>query len=130
MGSTTDPTATQDAVTVSYAGTSRALYAESTAPTNVNGTITGVNEGHGTGVWGEHKNPAATGIGVVGMADALGRGGQFTGGAAPVRMVPSAAATHPTTGKVGDFFVDATARLWFCQKASAGAVPAVWEQLA
>ena len=127
---TTDPAATQDAVAVTYAGTGRALMAESTSPTNVNGTITGVNAGAGIGVWGEHKNPGTHGIGVVGVGDVEGRGGQFSGGAAALRMAPAAAATHPTTGKAGDFFVDAGARLWYCQQASAGKSPAVWKQLA
>jgi hypothetical protein len=127
---TTDATASKDAVTVTYAGTSRALYAESTAATNVNGTITGVNDGAGIGVWGEHKNPAKAGIGVVGVGDTLGRGGQFTGGAANVHLVPGSAATHPTTGKAGDLYVDHGARLWYCQKASTVSTPAVWKQLA
>ncbi len=130
VATTTDPTASKDAVTIDYAGTGRALYAQSQSPTNINGTVTGVNEGHGIGVWGEHKNPAVAGIGVVGVADALGRGAQLSGGAAAVRLVPSTAATHPTGGKVGDLMVDSTGRLWFCNKASAGATPAVWKQLA
>jgi hypothetical protein len=120
----------QDALTVSYAGTSRALYAESTSATNINGTITGVNDGHGIGLWGEQRNNTGTGFGVVGVGGALGRGGRLSGGAAAVQLLPSSAATHPTTGKAGDLFVDASVRLWFCQKASSGAVAAVWKQIA
>ena len=30
----------------------------------------------------------------------------------------------------GDVYVDKTARIWFCTKASSGAVAAVWKQLA
>jgi hypothetical protein len=130
VAGTTDPTATQDAVTVTYAGTSRAVYAESTLATNINGTITGVNDGEGIGVWGEHKNPTTAGIGVAGVGGAHGRGGHFAGGAASVRLVPGAAPTHPSTGKAGDLFVDSTARLWYCQKASTASIPAVWKQLA
>jgi hypothetical protein len=126
----TDTATTKDAVTIDYAGASRAFYAQSHNPTNINGTVTGVNEGLGIGVWGEHRNDAGKGFGVVGVGGKLGRGAQFTGGVAAVRMVPSTAATHPTTGKVGDFFVDATARLWYCQKASAGSTAATWKQLA
>jgi hypothetical protein len=92
--------------------------------------VTGVNEGHGIGVWGEQRNNTGSGFGVVGVAGSQGRGAQFTGGAAAVRMVPSSASTHPATGKVGDFFVDASARLWFCQKASSGGTQATWRQLA
>jgi hypothetical protein len=120
----------QDALTISYAGTSRALYAESTSATNINGTITGVNDGHGIGLWGEQRNNTGTGFGVVGVGGALGRGARLSGGAAALQILPSSAATHPSTGKAGDLFVDASVRLWFCQKASSGAVAAVWKQIA
>lgn len=126
----TSTTSSADAVTIDYEGTSRALYAQSHLTTNINGTITGVNEGHGIGVWGEQRNNTGSGFGVVGVGGTLGRGAQFTGGAAPVRMVPSSAASHPSTGKVGDFFVDASARLWFCKKSSTSTVAAVWHQVA
>ena len=118
-----------DAMTIDYAGASRAFYAQSHNGTNINGTVTGVNEGHGTGVWGEQRNNTGSGFGVVGVGGSQGRGAQFTGGAAAVRLVPSAAATHPTTGKVGDLMVDSTSRLWFCTKAASGAVPATWKQI-
>jgi hypothetical protein len=122
---------TIDAMTIDYAGEGRGFYAESTAVTNVNGTITGVNDGTGIGVWGEHRNAKAPGIGVVGVGGDQGRGAQLTGGAAQLRMVPAAAASHPGfTGKAGDFVVDASARLWFCKKANTSSVPAVWHQLA
>lgn len=126
----TDTATTKDAVTIDYAGASRAFYAQSHNPTNINGTVTGVNEGLGIGVWGEQRNDTGHGFGVVGVGGKLGRGAQFTGGVAAVRMVPSTASTHPSTGKAGDFFVDASARLWYCQKASAGSVAATWKQLA
>ena len=126
----TSATSSEDAVTIDYEGTSRALYAQSHLSTNINGTITGVNEGHGIGVWGEQRNNTGSGFGVVGVGGTLGRGAQFTGGAASVRMVPSSAASHPPTGKVGDFFVDASARLWFCKKSSTSTVAAVWKQVA
>ncbi|MDT5049735.1 MAG: hypothetical protein QOG75_5633 [Mycobacterium sp.] len=129
VATATSPTTAKDAVTIDYAGTSRALYAQSHNPTNINGTITGVNEGHGIGVWGEQRNSTGAGIGVVGVAGSHGRGSQFTGGVAQTRLVPGTAATHPTTGKTGDLYVDSTVRLWFCTKASAGSTPAVWKQL-
>jgi hypothetical protein len=126
----TSTSANRDAVTIDYAGKGRALYAQSHNPTNINGTVTGVNEGHGIGVWGEQRNSTGPGIGVVGVGGRLGRGAQLTGGAAQARLVPSAAATHPSTGKAGDLFVDASIRLWFCQRASSGSVAAAWKQLA
>jgi hypothetical protein len=125
----TSTTATSDAVTIDYAGTSRALYAQSHNPANINGTVTGVNEGHGIGVWGEQRNNTGPGIGVVGVGGSQGRGSQFTGGVAQTRLVPGTASTHPTTGKAGDLYVDSTVRLWFCTKASAGSTAAVWKQI-
>jgi hypothetical protein len=126
----TSTTATTDAVTIDYEGTSRALYAQSHNPANINGTVTGVNEGHGIGVWGEQRNNTGPGIGVVGVGGTQGRGSQFTGGVAQTRLVPGTAATHPTTGKTGDLYVDNAVRLWFCTKASAGTTAATWKQLA
>jgi hypothetical protein len=129
VATATSPTTAKDAVTIDYAGTSRALYAQSHNPTNINGTITGVNEGHGIGVWGEQRNSTGAGIGVVGVAGSQGRGSQFTGGVAQTRLVPGTAATHPTTGKTGDLYVDSAVRLWFCTKASAGSTAAAWKQI-
>jgi hypothetical protein len=128
--SSTSAVSDHDAVTIDYAGTSRALYAQSHNPSNINGTVTGVNEGHGIGVWGEQRNNTGPGIGVVGVGGSHGRGSQFTGGVAQTRLVPATAATHPTTGKTGDLFVDASVRLWFCTKASSGSTAATWKQIA
>jgi hypothetical protein len=59
--------------------------------------------------------------GVVGIG---GRGGAFIGTAAQVRLVPSAAATHPARGARGDLFLDKPGRLWFCKGGT------TWKQLA
>jgi hypothetical protein len=131
VAETTSTTSPHEAITVTYAGTSRALYAESTLTTNINGTITGVNDGSGIGVWGENKNTTAAGIGVVGIGNAFGRGGRFAGGKANVQLTPSSASSHPSfTGHVGDLFVDSSARLWFCKKTNTSSVAAVWHQIA
>jgi hypothetical protein len=76
-----------------------------------------------TGVYGLAS--VAGGTGVVGRAPA-GRGGLFAGRKAQLRLVPSSAATHPTSGATGDLFVDKSGRLWFCRK---GGNPAVWKQV-
>lgn len=47
-----------------------------------------------------------------------GRGGQFTGAKAQVRLQPATAATHPSSGQRGDLFVDKSGRLWFCKGGS------------
>jgi hypothetical protein len=57
---------TEDAVTIDYAGRSRALYAELHGATHVNGIITCINDGHGIGLWGEHCSDTGTGFGLVG----------------------------------------------------------------
>jgi hypothetical protein len=66
---------------------------------------------HKTGVCGVAN--MAGGTGVVGRA-AAGRGGSFAGGKAQLRLQPSSAATHPTSGATGDLFLDSNKRLWFC----------------
>jgi hypothetical protein len=63
-----------------------------------------------TGVYGVAN--AAAGVGVAGVS-AAGRGGLFAGKKAQLRLVPSAAASHPSTGAKGDLFVDTSGRLWF-----------------
>lgn len=84
----------------------------------------------GTGVVGISTNgqnfptasvPANTGV--YGKA-ATGRGGVFAGGKAQLRLVPSAAATHPLSGVLGDLFLDKSGRLWFCKSGTH------WKQIA
>jgi hypothetical protein len=124
VASNTDPKALLDAVVVTTAGLGRALCASSTNTAGQAPTVLGVNKGVGAGLHGIQGNPTSTGAAVIGAAAAKGRGAQFSGGAAAVRMVPSAARTHPPTGLPGDFFVDSETRLWFCKGGG------VWLQLA
>jgi hypothetical protein len=56
-----------------------------------------------------------------------GRGGQFAGAIAQLRLVPSTAASHPVAGVAGDLFADASGRLWYCTKSGG---PATWKQIA
>ena len=44
-----------------------------------------------------------------------GRGAVLIGKKAQLRLSPSSATTHPTTGAKGDLFVDSAGRLWFCK---------------
>jgi hypothetical protein len=90
------------AATIITHGLGRGLLVESVNPKNAAATLTGANAG--------------TGIGVLGVGSANGRGGEFAGGKAPVRLVPDPkAATHPAVGQAGDLFVDTKHRLWFCK---------------
>jgi hypothetical protein len=94
-------------------GAGIAVYGQSTgaASTGVQG------DGHLHGVAGYASD--AAGIGVYGYAQSSGgRGGSFTGKSAQVRLEPSAASTHPHSGKPGDLFVDKSHRLWFCKGGS------------
>lgn len=74
-----------------------------------------------TGVYG-YANQDADAVGVKGQS-AKGRGVVAVGGRAQLRLVPSTAATHPTTGALGDLFLDKKGRLWFCKGAAA------WKQV-
>ena len=75
-----------------------------------------------TGVYGYAAQDAGS-VGVRGTAPA-GRGGIFKGGAAQLKLSPSAAASHPASGQKGDLFVDTSGRLWFCKGGT------TWKQLA
>jgi hypothetical protein len=55
---------------------------------------------------------------------AKGRGGLFKGRKAQLRLQPSTASSHPSSGAMGDLFVDKRGRLWFCKGGKA------WRQLA
>lgn len=92
--------------------------------------IVGQSKGNGTGVYGYSGNDSvylqnapqrtgvfgevSSGVGVYGRAS-NGRGGQFSGRTAQVRLVPSTATTHPHSGAAGDLFLDKSHRLWFCK---------------
>ena len=65
---------------------------------------------NGYGIWGEANH--SRGIGIAGSS-VNGRGGWFNGRKAQIRLAPSTAVTHPTTGAAGDIFLDATRRVWW-----------------
>jgi hypothetical protein len=75
-----------------------------------------------TGVYG-YAGQDATAVGVRG-ASPTGRGGLFSGKRAQLRLIPSTATTHPSSGIVGDLFLDKNKRLWFCKGGT------TWKQLA
>jgi hypothetical protein len=78
--------------------------------------------GSGTGVYG-YANLGIKAVGVSGKSP-TGRGGQFSGGKAQLRLVPSTATTHPSRGSLGDLFLDKNKRLWFCKGGT------TWHQIA
>ncbi len=96
----------------------------STAGTGVRGWAAG----GGTGVFGYSGSSFPSGdppanVAVYGRS-ADGRGGVFNGKAAPIRLIASTAASHPASGMLGDLFLDANKRLWFCKGGT------TWQQLA
>lgn len=108
------------AVLATTAGLGRALY--------------GRTSGTGNAIYGYVANSSNTQAAVLASTTGTGAaveatstkgvGGKFTGKAAQVRLVPSAASNHPATGARGDLFVDKSGRLWFCKGGSS------WKQLA
>ena len=70
-----------------------------------------------TGVQGIAGQDAAS-VGVRGESSS-GRGGQFKGKLAQVRLTPSTATHHPLLGQAGDLFVDKNGHLWYCKGGSA-----------
>jgi hypothetical protein len=71
------------------------------------------------GVWGTSESS----YGVRGEST-HGRGGLFKGKKAQLRLQPSTANSHPSSGAMGDLFVDKHGRLWFCKGGT------TWRQLA
>ena len=94
----------------------RAVVSRWIADSDVNVIITT----GGTGVTGQ----VTSGVGVRGRGTQAGsRGGVFQGQAAAVNLTASTRTTHPTSGRRGDLFVDASGRLWFCKGGT------TWKQL-
>jgi hypothetical protein len=82
------------------------------------GTL-GWSAGDGTGVLGhsgpEPRPPALPMTGVYGhAAQEGGREGVFSGKSAQLRLVPASTA-HPTSGPLGDLFLDLEGVLWLCK---------------
>ena len=73
--------------------------------------VVGESTGNGHGTWGK---AAGFGDGVYGES-ANGRGGHFKGKKAQLRLDPSTAATHPSSGAAGAIFLDKSKRLWLCK---------------
>jgi hypothetical protein len=73
--------------------------------------VVGENTANGPGTWGK---AAGTGDGVYGES-VDGRGGHFKGKKAQLKLDPSTATTHPSSGLSGDVFLDKSKRLWLCK---------------
>jgi hypothetical protein len=97
------------------------------AATNGTGeAVRGVQNGKsGNAVYGRVSNSKSASAAIVGSGSPAGRGGQFAGGVAQIRLVPGS--TLPTSGQTGDLFVDSSGHLHYCR---AGGAHATWVQLA
>ena len=107
-----------------YGANASGIYGET--PSGASG-VAGSSQ-YGSGVYGVgQSSTGVTGegpvVGIRGLSSA-GRGAVLSGGAAALRLLPSAAASHPGTGRRGDLFLDRAGRLWYC---SGGAA---WTRLA
>ena len=111
----------------------RAAYAENTGANDTFYAVNSGTSGNPRAVVAYLANPAGTGSSVYGSTAGkgagiegksnLGRGGQFTGRLAQVRLLPGTGA-HPASGSTGDLFVDNHGNLWFCKGGTS------WKQLA
>jgi hypothetical protein len=98
-----------------HAPTGRGVHGSAWGGTGVFG-ISAVNDPGPrpkVGVFG-FSDDGATAQGVRGESP-TGRGVVAAGSRAQLRLVPSSRASHPTTGALGDFFLDKNSRLWFCK---------------
>lgn len=123
------PTATGSVISATLSTASPVLAGTNTSSgagvagtsTGSAGGVVGINNGNGPGV----STHSSTGPGVQATSD-HGRGGIFSGAAAPIQLSPGAA-SHPRSGQRGDLYADGNGRLWFCKNTGA---TALWHQIA
>jgi hypothetical protein len=125
------------AIKASQSGTGYGVYSSIANPANSQPAVYGETNGKGPAVRGVQSSKAGSAVSgqvsnaknasaaVLGTGSSTGRGGQFAGGVAQVRLVPGG--TRPTSGQTGDLFVDASGHLHYCK---AGGSTATWVQLA
>jgi hypothetical protein len=94
-------------------GTGPAVVASIVVPSNSQPAVAASTAGTGPALQG-----TATGT--------SGRGAVLAGGAAQAQFVPGSSSSHPSSGQAGDFYVDSSARLWFCTVTGS---PATWKQI-
>jgi hypothetical protein len=119
------------------------VYGSST--TTASGAVYGRHFGNGYGVAGETNSASRSGVlgrntlgdGVTGegrigvrgtSTHSAGYAGQFQGGKAQLRIVPSGAVGRPTTGthSKGELYVDKNASIWIC---TIGGTPGTWKKV-
>ncbi len=113
--------------------TGRAIYAESQGANDTFFAVNSGTTGHPRAVTAYLANPSGTGSAIYGSTAGAGagiegrsnqgRGGEFIGRVAQVRLLPGTG-PHPAVGRTGDLFVDNHGNLWFCKDGSH------WKQIA
>jgi hypothetical protein len=125
------------ALKAGQSGTGYGTYSQITNTANTQPAVFGGTNGTGPAVRGAQTGKSGNAVvgkvssssnaspAILGTGSSIGRGGQFSGGAAPVRLLPGG--TRPTSGQTGDLFVDSSGHLHYCK---AGGPTASWVQLA
>ena len=125
------------ALRAAQSGTGYGMYSQVTNTANTQPAVYGSTNGTGAAVRGDQTGKSGNAVvgrvsrrtnpspAILGTGSSIGRGGQFAGGAAQVRLVPGG--TRPTSGKTGDLFVDKSGHLHYC---TAGGATARWVRLA
>jgi hypothetical protein len=90
-------------------GSNNAVRGTISNAANAASAVRGITNGKGAGIEG---------------SSSAGVGGKFSGPVAQLYLVPSTAASHPTSSARGAIFVDKYGRLWFCKGGTS------WKQLA
>ena len=123
--STAEPFNAAPTISAAQSGTGHGLYSHIENPTNAARAVHARTVGTGHAVLADVANArnrqsalkastAGSGPGIEGVS-AGGVGGSFSGKTAQVRLVPSSASSHPSSGLSGQLFVDGAQRLWFCR---------------
>jgi hypothetical protein len=124
------------ALKAAQSGTGYGVDSEIANPANVQPAVYGATNGtgpavqgaktgkSGSAVFGKVSNSKNASPAILGTGSSIGRGGQFAGGAAQLRLVPGG--TRPTSGQTGDLFVDSGGHLYYCK---AGGSTATWVRL-
>jgi hypothetical protein len=118
---------TGPAVRAAQSGTGYGTYGEITNASNTLPAVFGTTNGTGPAVEGVQTGTSGSAVtgsvssssngspAIAGTGSSIGRGGQFAGGAAQLRLLSGSTATHPHSGAAGDIYVDSSVMPWFCR---------------
>ena len=97
-----------------YATTNGSGAAFNGAQSGTGPAVQGAQTGKsGSAISGQVSNSTNASAAILGTGSSIGRGAQFAGGVAQIRLVPGSA--HPASGQRGDLFADSNGHLYFCR---------------